>query len=125
MRESNLGAAMLDHLELSDRTGRQDLLHPARQRQLLSGRRKTDAGRALLHFSGPCWELLMPELKPLHVEVKFGPAIPGDVQGRALLEFERVLRRMMPGQWVETFKENKGDDSKLRMMMTKEERAKL
>lgn len=67
----------------------------------------------------------MPELKPLHVEVKFGSAIPGDVQGRALLEFERVLRRMMPGQWVETFKENKGDDSKLRMMMTKEERAKL
>lgn len=67
----------------------------------------------------------MAELKPLHVEVKFGSAIPSPVQAAALLEFERVLRRMMPGQWVETFKEAKGDDSKLRMMMTKEERAKL
>lgn len=67
----------------------------------------------------------MPELKPLHVEVKFGSAIPGEVQGKALLEFERLLRAMMPGKWIETFKENKGDDSKLRMMMTKEERAKL
>lgn len=62
---------------------------------------------------------------PLHAIVKFGSGIPGDVQARALLEFERVLRRMMPGQWIETFKENKSDDSKLRMMMTKEERAKL
>lgn len=67
----------------------------------------------------------MPELKPLHVEVKFGSAIPGEIQGKALLEFERLLRAMMPGKWIETFKENKGDDSKLRMMMTKEERAKL
>lgn len=64
-------------------------------------------------------------LAPMHVEVKFGSGIPSDVQGKALLELERALRRMMPGQWIETFKENKGDDSKLRMMMTAEERAKL
>lgn len=52
MRESDLGATMLDHLELSDRTGRQDLLYSARQRQLLPGGRETDAGGAMLHFYG-------------------------------------------------------------------------
>lgn len=62
---------------------------------------------------------------PLHVVVRFGSDIPGDIQGPAMLEFERDLRRRMPGKWVEVFKENKGDDSKLRMMMTQEERAKL
>lgn len=62
---------------------------------------------------------------PLHVIVKFGSDIPGEVQGHALLEFERALRRAMPGKWVEVFKDNKGDDSKLRMAMTQEQRAKL
>jgi hypothetical protein len=52
MRESDLGETMLDHFQFSDRTGRQDLLHPARQRQLLPGRRETDAGGEMLHFSG-------------------------------------------------------------------------
>jgi len=62
---------------------------------------------------------------PLHVVIRFGSDIPSEVQGSAMLEFERDLRRRMPGCWVEVFKENKGDDSKLRMMMTKDERAKL
>ena len=62
---------------------------------------------------------------PLHVIVEFGSEIPGDVQGPALLNFERDLRKLCPGKWVEVFKQVKGDDSKLRNMMTKEERAKL
>ena len=62
---------------------------------------------------------------PLHVVVRFGSGIPGDKQGPALLEFERTLRKMMPGIWVEVFKEVKGDDSKLRTSMTPEQRAKL
>lgn len=57
--------------------------------------------------------------------VKFGSDIPSDVQGPAMLQFERDLRARMPGKWVEIFKDNKGDDSKLRVAMTKEERAKL
>lgn len=64
-------------------------------------------------------------IPPLHVVVKFGQGIPSAVQGRALLEFERILRSMLPGEWIETFKEAKGDDSKLRSMMTPDERAKL
>jgi hypothetical protein len=62
---------------------------------------------------------------PLHVVIKFGSDIPADVQGASMLQYERLLRALMPGKWVEVFKENKGDDSKLRMHMTKEERQKL
>lgn len=62
---------------------------------------------------------------PLHVVVKFGADIPAAVQGAALLQFERDLRARMPGAWVEVFKEAKGDDSKLRASMTKEQRAAL
>jgi hypothetical protein len=42
-----------------------------------------------------------------------------------MLQFERDLRQRMPGKWIEVFKDNKGDDSKLRMAMTKEQRDKL
>ena len=81
----------------------------------------------------PGYQALLPKkpaVKPadpnaLHVVVRFGSAIPGSIQGMALLEFERVLRKMMPGQYIETFKEAKGDDSKLRSEMTKEQRAAL
>jgi hypothetical protein len=62
---------------------------------------------------------------PLHVIVKFGSDVPSDVQGSAMLQFERDLRQRMPGKWIEVFKDNKGDDSKLRMAMTKEQRDKL
>lgn len=61
----------------------------------------------------------------LHVIVKFGKSIPSDAQGIALLEFERSLRSLMGGAWVEVFKETKADDSKLRSLMTPEQRAKL
>lgn len=72
------------------------------------------------------------EIPAQHAIVKFGRGIPHSVQGPALLEFERTLRRIYrsqfpddPNDWLEVFKENKGDDSKLRVLMTKEERAKL
>ena len=61
----------------------------------------------------------------LHAIVHFGANIPPHVQGPALLEFERILRKLAPGLWIEVFKEIKGDDSKLRVMMTKEERDRL
>lgn len=65
-------------------------------------------------------------IPPLHVVVQFGSGIPSDVQGPALLAFEKILRDLTNHKlWIETFKEAKGDDSKLRMAMTAEERAKL
>lgn len=63
-------------------------------------------------------------LNPLHVEVRFGNGIPSAAQGPALLAFENKLRELT-GLWVEVFKEAKGDDSKLRVMMTPDERARL
>lgn len=63
--------------------------------------------------------------KNLHVIVKFGSSIPAKVEGVALLEFERILRRLAPGLTIEVFKEYMGDDSKLRSMMTPEQRAAL
>ncbi len=71
----------------------------------------------------------MTAIAPLHVKVDFGSDIPHDIQGPALLEFERDLRRRAKGAdnplWIEVFKGIKGDDSKLRVMMTEKERAKL
>ncbi len=67
----------------------------------------------------------MKELPPLHVVVRFGSGISGDVQARSLLEFERVLRKNSPGDWIEVFKEIMGDDSKLRNLMTPEQRKRL
>jgi hypothetical protein len=61
----------------------------------------------------------------LHVLVKFGKGVPIEIQGVALLDFERKLRTLMSGAIVEVFKETKGDDSKLRSAMTPEQRAKL
>jgi len=75
----------------------------------------------------------MKELAPLHVVVRFGSGISGDVQARSLLEFEGILRRnsrvcdpsLSEGLWIEVFKEIMGDDSKLRNLMTKEQRNRL
>ena len=67
----------------------------------------------------------MKELAPLHVVVRFGSGISGDVQARSLLEFERILRKNAGGDWIEVFKEIMGDDSKLRNLMSPEQRAKL
>ena len=67
----------------------------------------------------------MTKIEPLHVIVRFGSDIPGDVQAKALFEFEKLLRELSPHQWIEVFKEIMGDDSKLRNLMTVEERGKL
>lgn len=67
----------------------------------------------------------MSVINPLHVEVRFGTGIPSAIQGAALLAFENKLRELAPDLWIEVFKEAKGDDSKLRNMMTPEQRARL
>ncbi len=61
----------------------------------------------------------------LHVVVKFGKGVPVEVQGVALLDFERRLRTLMDGALVEVFKEYKADDSMLRAKMTQAQREKL
>ena len=66
----------------------------------------------------------MTEIPDLHVIVKFGKAIAPDVQGRALLAFEKMLREM-GGVRAEVFMHSKGDDSRLRSAMTSEQRARL
>ena len=63
----------------------------------------------------------MPVVK---VTVKFDGIVPAPLQGVALLEFERHLRRLT-GSDVRVYKDLKGDDSKLRVMMTIEQRNKL
>jgi len=67
---------------------------------------------------------LTPEVKPLDVLVMFGEDVPSDQQGPALLAFEKVLRKST-GLDVRVFKNRMGDDSKLRVMMTKEQRDNL
>ena len=68
----------------------------------------------------------MSDLPPLHVQVSFGKGIPSAVQGPAMLAFEKKLRELSGNNlWIEVFKEAKGDDSKLRALMTKEQRGKL
>ena len=67
----------------------------------------------------------MTDLPPLHARVEFGKGIPHTIQGPALLAFERILRELAPGQWIEVFKDVKGDDSKLRNLMTADQRRNL
>lgn len=64
------------------------------------------------------------EMPPMQVLVRFGKDIPYDARNAALLDFERKLRDLT-GLRVEVFQESRGDDSKLRAMMTPEQRAKL
>jgi hypothetical protein len=61
---------------------------------------------------------------PLHVLVQFGDEIPSEHQGPALLAFEKALRKST-GLDVRVFKDRMGDDSKLRVRMTKEQRDNL
>ena len=63
------------------------------------------------------------ELPPYHVIVKFGSGIPGLLQGDVLLDMEQTLRSH--GLDAEVFKDAQGDDSKLRVLMTQEQRNKL
>lgn len=66
----------------------------------------------------------MSELPDHHVVVKFGKGIPADVRGIALMAMEKGLRAVT-GERVEVFQEAKGDDSRLRALMTPTQRAKL
>jgi len=72
----------------------------------------------------------MKEIPDLHVVVHFGKGIPYMVQAEALFAFEKALRDISEKQtgarlWIEVFKEIKGDDSKLRVLMTPEQRKSL
>lgn len=60
----------------------------------------------------------------LQVVVKFPEGIPLDAQGPALLDMEKTLRKVT-GLDVRVTKDLKGDDSRLRVMMTPVQRAKL
>lgn len=60
----------------------------------------------------------------LQVVVKFPTEIPLHVQGPFLLAMEKSLRAST-GMDVRVVKALKGDDSKLRVMMTKDQRDKL
>ena len=58
------------------------------------------------------------------VTVKFAEGIPPEAQGVAMLSFEKHLRAIT-GLDCRVFKERMGDDSKLRVMMTKKQREEL
>ena len=66
----------------------------------------------------------MVELPSLHAQIRFGSEIPVDARNQAMLDFERTLRRLT-GKRIEVFQERRGDDSKLRAVMTTEQRNKL
>lgn len=66
----------------------------------------------------------MSELPDHHVVVKFGKGVPADARGVALMAMEKTLRTAT-GERVEVFQEARGDDSRLRALMTPQQRAKL
>ena len=66
----------------------------------------------------------MAEIPDLHVVVNFGKGVPSMVQSKAMMAFEKVLVDLS-GKQIEVFKESKGDDSKLRSLMTPDQRARL
>jgi hypothetical protein len=59
-----------------------------------------------------------------NVLVRFDDGVPPEAQGVALLEFEKKLRQLT-GMDCRVFKQKMGDDSKLRVMMTPEQRNNL
>lgn len=62
--------------------------------------------------------------KTYFITVEFAPGFEGIDKGPFLLEMERMARRML-GVRAEVFMNRKGDDSKLRTLMTPEERKTL
>jgi hypothetical protein len=62
-------------------------------------------------------------VKKNEVLVKFGTGIPGSAQAKVMFDLEVALQKM--GHDVRVFKETMGDDSKLRVLMTEEERSRL
>lgn len=59
-----------------------------------------------------------------YITVTFERGLDGFDKGPFLMEVERLARRML-SQDAEVFTTRKGDDSKLRTLMTAEEREKL
>lgn len=62
-------------------------------------------------------------MKSNEVMVKFGNGIPGPAQAKVMFDMELTLQKL--GHDVRVFKETMGDDSKLRVLMTPEERDRL
>ena len=62
-------------------------------------------------------------MKSNEVLVKFGNAVPGAAQAKVMFDMELALQKM--GHDVRVLKETMGDDSKLRVKMTVEERDRL
>lgn len=62
-------------------------------------------------------------MKSNEVLVKFGSDVPPLVQGKAMFDMQLWLNKQ--GYDVKVFAETKGDDSKLRAMMTQTQRDKL
>lgn len=60
----------------------------------------------------------------MNVNVKFDEGIPPEAQGQCLLAFEKHLRQVT-GMDIRVFKDKMGDDSKLRVKMTQQERSLL
>ena len=58
------------------------------------------------------------------ITVKFDESVPPEAQGKALLAFEKHLRTLTRLD-CRVFKERMGDDSKLRIKMSKTERESL
>lgn len=62
-------------------------------------------------------------MSDFHVLIDFGSGIPGHLQGVVMLAMEKQLRQL--GVPAEVFKRTAPDDSKLRSLMTVEQRARL
>ncbi len=62
-------------------------------------------------------------MKSNEVLVKFGAGIPGDAQAKIMFDMEVSLQKM--GYDARVLKETMGDDSRLRAMMSQEQREKL
>lgn len=60
----------------------------------------------------------------LRVTVKFDDDLPPEFQSKALMGFEKLLRKMT-GRDIRVFKDKMGDDSKIRQRMTPDERSRL
>ena len=64
-------------------------------------------------------------MNPIKVIVRFEGDVPDAIQSAALLQFEKDLRLLNPNLDIRVFKDKMGDDSKLRVMMTPEQRNAL
>lgn len=62
--------------------------------------------------------------KDYEIIMSFGPGIKGQMQAKLMFDLEKHLRETT-GLPIEVFKKTMPDDSKLRTLMTPEERAKI